>query len=96
VILIDRLLAGGIRFVFDKLAAVADAELNDASKLREELLEAQMSLELGDIDEEEFLVVEARVLERLREIRSVEEAAAEDMEIAGIEVSVDPSVRAGE
>lgn len=95
-ILIDRLLAGGIRFVFDKLAQVAEAELNDAGRLREELLEAQMRLELGEIDEEAFRELEADLMARLREIRERELAADSDqpMEVRGVEVSLDDSLEA--
>ena len=49
-IVLDRMLVGGIKFVLGKVAAAVDAELNDDSRLREELLAAQMRLELGEID----------------------------------------------
>src|SRR5205823_9350 len=38
VIVLDRMLVGGIKFVLGKLAAAADAELNDDSQLRTRLL----------------------------------------------------------
>ena len=69
VILLDSLLMGGIRFVLDKLATAVDRELNDETFLREQLLDAQMRLELGEIDDRQFAEVEAEVLGRLREIR---------------------------
>ena len=69
-LIVDRMLVGGIRFVLGKIAAAVDAELNDDSRLREELLAAQMRLELGEITEEEFARFEAELLPRLREIRS--------------------------
>jgi hypothetical protein len=68
--ILDRLLVGGIRFVLDKVSSVADAELNDADRLGEQLLLAQMQLELGEIDEEEFAGIEADILPRLREARN--------------------------
>ena len=49
-IIIDRLLVGGIRFVLDKLVEAAEAETNDDSALREELLAAQMKLERSQPD----------------------------------------------
>ncbi len=67
--ILDSLLIGGLRFVLDKVAAAAEAELNDESSLRERLLEAQMRLELGEITDGEFAQTEADVLARLREIR---------------------------
>ena len=69
-LIVDRLLVGGIKFVLGKVAAAVDAELNDDSHLREELLAAQMRLELGEITEEEFKQFEADILARLREIRT--------------------------
>ena len=54
VLILDSLLIGGITFVLDKVAAGGRAEMNDDTALREELLAAQMRLELGEISEEEF------------------------------------------
>ena len=68
--LLDSLLIGGLRFVLDKVAAAADQELNDEDRLREELLAAQMRVELGEMSEEEFAALEREVLARMREIRS--------------------------
>jgi len=45
--ILDSLLVGGIRFVLDKVAAVAEQELNDPERQRERLLEAQLKLENG-------------------------------------------------
>lgn len=68
-LIVDKMLVGGIRFVLGKIAAAVDAELNDDSRLREELLAAQMRLELGELTPEEFARFEAGILARLREIR---------------------------
>ena len=67
--ILDTILVGGIRFVLDKVAAAVDTELNDDTALREQLLAAQMRVELGEMSEEEFQVFEADILARLREIR---------------------------
>ncbi|MBI2220646.1 MAG: gas vesicle protein GvpG [Acidobacteria bacterium] len=67
--ILDSLLIGGIRFVLDKIAAAADEELNDEAALREQLLTAQMRVELGEMSEREFASFEATILERLRDIR---------------------------
>ena len=68
--ILDSLLIGGLRFVLDKVAAATDAELNDDSALRQQLLEAQMRLELGELSEDEFLQIETDLLARIREIRA--------------------------
>jgi hypothetical protein len=89
VILIDSLLLGGIRFVFDKLAQAVDAELTDDTVLREELLAAQMRLELGEITEEEFAETERSLLRRIREVRDRHTARPEGgaLRIAGVEAA---------
>jgi len=68
-LIVDKMLVGGIKFVLGKIAAAVEAELNDDSHLREELLAAQMRLELGEMTEQEFATFEADILVRLREIR---------------------------
>ena len=74
--ILDTFLIGGIRFVLDKVAAAVDTELNDDTALREQLLAAQMRLELGEMSPEEFAVFEADILNRLREIRDRRQGCA--------------------
>jgi Gas vesicle protein G len=91
VIVLDRMLVGGIKFVLGKVAAAADAELNDDSRVREELLAAQMRFELGEIGDEEFRALEADLLARLREIRERQRGEAPgpgEMKVTGIEATV--------
>lgn len=76
-LLLDRLLVSGVRFVLDKVATAADAELNDDAHLREELLAAQLRVELGELSPEEFAAFEADILARLREIRERQRGEAE-------------------
>jgi hypothetical protein len=73
--ILDSLLVGSLRFVLDKLVAAAEAEAQDDTSLREQLLEAQMRLELGEISESEFADVERDVLARMREIKGSQPAA---------------------
>ena len=88
-IILDRLLMGGIGFVLDKIASAVDAEMNDERSLREDLLAAQMRLELGEMDEEKFAELEREVLARLREIREERQASgAVSLEKGGFEVDV--------
>ena len=69
-LIIDSLIISGVRFVLDKVAAAVETEMNDDSTLRQHLLEAQMRLELGEIDEAQFKAIESDVLARMREIKS--------------------------
>jgi hypothetical protein len=75
VLIVDTLLLGGIKFVLTRLAEAARAEMYDEGALREELLAAQMKLELGEITEEDFAAIEEEVIAGMREIRARREAA---------------------
>ena len=68
-LILDRMLVGGIKWVLGKIAAAVDEQMNDAEGLREQLLAAQMRLELGEISEEEFAKTEREVLARIRELQ---------------------------
>jgi Gas vesicle protein G len=69
VFILDTLLIGSLRFVLDKVVAAAEAEMQDDSALREQLLEAQMRLELGEISDGEFAEIEQDLLARIREVK---------------------------
>jgi hypothetical protein len=69
VFILDSLLIGSIRFVLDKVIAAAETEAQDDSALRDQLLEAQMRLELGEISDEEFAEIERDILVAIREIK---------------------------
>ena len=92
-LIVDSLLISGIRFVLDKVAAAVETEMNDDSALREQLLAAQMRLELGEMSQDEFDTYEADILARIRDIRERQrggDVAIEppsDMRITGIEAT---------
>ena len=91
--ILDSLLIGSLRFVLDKIVDTVDAEMNDDTRLREELLAAQMQVELGEMTPEAFDELEADILVRIREIKERQrggESAAispKDMKVTGIEAS---------
>jgi hypothetical protein len=99
--LLDSLLVGSLRFVFDKIAAAVDSELNDDTALREQLLEAQMRVELGEMSQQEFDDLEADILARLREIRDRRQGAGpaslspKDYKITGIDATFDGDEHTG-
>jgi gas vesicle protein GvpG len=90
--LLDDLLVGGLRFVLDKVATLADQELNDPDRQRERLLEAQMRLENGEIGRAEFRKIEADVFAQIREIKArtqpAESIVDEEHRVAEVEISV--------
>jgi len=73
--ILDSLLIGSLRFVLDKVAAAAEAEMNDDTALRDQLLEAQMRLEVGEISEDQFAEIERNLLAAIREIKRPRQGA---------------------
>jgi len=60
----------GIRWTLNQIMQVAEEELTDDSVIRQELMELQMQLELGDIDDAEYVRREAELMARLRDVRA--------------------------
>jgi Gas vesicle protein G len=92
VLIVDDLLIGSFRFVLGKLAEAVNAELNDDKVYREELLAAQMRLELGEITDEEFAEIETDLFARIREVKErqgVAAPAAGTYKVEGADVSAD-------
>jgi hypothetical protein len=92
-LILDSLLIGGIRFVLDKIVTAVDEEMNDETSLREELLAAQMRVELGEMDEAEFVELERGILARLREIRDAQRGEASGAVSLGGGFEIDVSFR---
>ena len=67
--ILDSLMISGIRWALQTAITAAEAEMNDDSVLREQLLEAEMRREMGEISDEEFQDIEAELLARIREIK---------------------------
>ena len=70
--LIDDLLMlpiSGFEFILGQIQKIAHRELNDESVIKEQLLELQMRLELGEISDEDFAAAEADLFARLRAIK---------------------------
>ena len=87
--ILDTLLISSLRFVLDKVVAAAESEMQDDSVLREQLLEAQMQLELGEITDLEFAEIEADVLARLRELKGARQgpiSMTPEDKVAGVEI----------
>ncbi len=63
----------GVRWVLGQVQTAAEAELTDDSSLKTELLELQMELELGEIDEETYSAQEAELFAQMRAVRAYRE-----------------------
>lgn len=58
-----------IGFSLRRVEGVVREELTDDSVIKAELMELQLQLELGDIDEQEYVRREAELMQRLRDAR---------------------------
>lgn len=59
----------GIRWTLGKVQTVVEEQLTDDTPVKQELMELQMLLELGDIDDAEYVRREAVLMQRFREVR---------------------------
>jgi hypothetical protein len=57
------------QFALRQVEGVVHRELTDDERVKEDLMQLQMELEIGALSEEEYQRREAAVLERLREVR---------------------------
>ena len=60
----------GIKWSLGKVQNVVEEELTDDGPVKQELMELQMRLELGDITDAEYLEREAELMARLRDVRA--------------------------
>ena len=59
----------GIRWTLGKVQRVVEEQLVDDTPIKQELMELQMLVELGDIDDDEYARREAVLMQRFREVR---------------------------
>ena len=86
--------AAGIRYCLDKVIEVAELEANSEEPVKQELLELQIALEEGTLDDRAYRAREAVLLARLRELRQheremVQQQMAEDGEQSGTRVYIE-------
>ena len=60
----------GIKWSMGQVQKVVEEELTDDAPVKQALMELQMQLELGDIDDDEYVRREAELMTRLREVRA--------------------------
>jgi len=57
------------KWTLDKVDRVVREELTDDTPVKEDLMKLQMQLEMGEIDDAEYVQREAEIMQRLREVR---------------------------
>lgn len=60
-------------FSMEKVQGVVRQELTDEHRVKEGLMDLQLRLEMGEIDDEQYLEEEARFMAQLREVRHWQE-----------------------
>lgn len=88
--ILDDALIGGLRFVLDKIATAVDAEMNSEDVFHQQLLEAQLKLESGEMTDEEFAAVEKEVLADIRRIKLRQRGETDEegeYKVTGVEAS---------
>lgn len=56
-------------FSLEKVQGVVKEQLTDDAQVKEELLDLQLRLEMGDLDDDQYAAEEAALMNRLREVR---------------------------
>ena len=74
--LLDSLMIDGVSWVLRTVTTAAEAEMNDDTVLREQLLAAEMQRELGEITDEEFADIERDLLTRMSGVIPIRCAAS--------------------
>jgi len=59
----------GTRWTLEKVDGVVREELTDDTPIKEDLMALQLQLEMGEIDDAEYVKREADIMQRLREVR---------------------------
>ena len=92
--LLDSLMIDGISWVLRTVTTAAEAEMNDDTALREQLLAAEMQREMGEITDEEFRKIERDLLARIRQIKEQREGGSGPLEFgAGQPIEADEESR---
>jgi hypothetical protein len=74
--LLDTLMINGISWALKTAVTAAEAEMNDDTALREQLLAAEMQREMGEITDDDFVKIERDLLARIREIKERREGGS--------------------
>ena len=59
----------GTRWTLDKVDRAVREELTDDTPIKEDLMALQLQLEMGEIDDAEYVRREAELMQRFREVR---------------------------
>jgi hypothetical protein len=81
----------GIRWSLNKVLNVVEEELTDDQPVKQDLMALQMKLELGEIDDDQYVAEEAAIMSRLREVREWREKLGKSVAGGPVRVARDPA-----
>ena len=84
----------GIKWSLNKVMKVAEEELTDDTPVKQALMELQMQVELGDIDDAEYVRREAELMARLREVRAWRERLGKSVSGGPVRVASEDDAQA--
>lgn len=68
----------GVAWIADKVLEQADISTNDAESLQKQLLALQLSFDMGEIPEEDFMTQEEEILQALQALAEDEDEDEDD------------------
>lgn len=81
----------GIKWSLGKVMDVVEEELTDDQPVKQDLMALQMKLEIGEIDDDEYVRQEAEIMARLREVRDWREKLGKSVSGGPVRVARDPA-----
>jgi hypothetical protein len=91
--ILDSLMISGLKWVMNTVVTAAEAEMNDDTALREQLLDAEMRREMGEISDQEFEDLEADIVARIREIKERREGGSGPLSMGAQAIETDADSR---
>ncbi len=85
----------GIQWSLRQVQRIVDDELTDDTPIKQELMELQMRLEMGEIDDGEYRAHEATLMTRLREVRAWRERLGRETSGGPVRVARSPEEPGG-
>ena len=81
----------GVKWSMSQVMKVVEEELTDDAPVKQDFMELQMELELGEIDDEEYAAREAEIMARLRAVREWREKLGKSNPGGPVRVARDPA-----
>lgn len=81
----------GIEWSMNQVMNVVEEELTDDAPVKQDFMELQMQLELGQIDDDEYVRREAEIMARLRDVRQWRERLGKSNPGGPVRVARDPA-----